>query len=198
MWKHTPQEHPRVQHVAMQGQKMRFDPFMAPDGTLIPIRTLPVSRQSIRCKKGNQKIVPAIFLAHWRKAIDAGDASGFTNAEDASAFFDATSNSGCLLSLTDAQRGNVANLRSRPALANLFTASAQLRHARANAAEGKQAAATAPRFIGASAAGRPAPTLQQLRPEIEAINGEVAEVDPWAKAVAKTNAKFGFTTERAE
>lgn len=36
-WKHTPQEHPRVQHVAMQGQKVRFDqPFVAPDGTLIP------------------------------------------------------------------------------------------------------------------------------------------------------------------
>ncbi|MER8959306.1 Hsp20/alpha crystallin family protein [Mesorhizobium sp. M0701] len=36
-WKHTPQEHPRVQHLAMQGQKVRFDqPFVAPDGTLIP------------------------------------------------------------------------------------------------------------------------------------------------------------------
>ncbi|TIN80706.1 Hsp20/alpha crystallin family protein [Mesorhizobium sp.] len=36
-WKHTPQEHPRVQHVEMQGQKVRFDqPFVAPDGTLIP------------------------------------------------------------------------------------------------------------------------------------------------------------------
>ncbi|TIP70579.1 MAG: Hsp20/alpha crystallin family protein [Mesorhizobium sp.] len=36
-WKHTPQEHPRVQHVSMQGQKVRFDqPFVAPDGTLIP------------------------------------------------------------------------------------------------------------------------------------------------------------------
>jgi hypothetical protein len=36
-WRHTPQEHPRVQHVAMQSQTVRFDkPFVAPDGTMIP------------------------------------------------------------------------------------------------------------------------------------------------------------------
>ena len=35
-WRHTPQEHPRMQHVQMQGQTVRFDqPFIAPDGTPI-------------------------------------------------------------------------------------------------------------------------------------------------------------------
>lgn len=35
-WRHTPQEHPRAQHVQMHGQTVRFDqPFIAPDGTPI-------------------------------------------------------------------------------------------------------------------------------------------------------------------
>lgn len=52
-WKHTPQEHPRVQHITMQGQKVRFDqPFVAPDGTLIPYphaAGVP-SRHTLGCK----------------------------------------------------------------------------------------------------------------------------------------------------
>lgn len=36
-WRHTSQENPRTQHVVMQGQKVPFgQPFVAPDGTLIP------------------------------------------------------------------------------------------------------------------------------------------------------------------
>ncbi|TPN90148.1 head morphogenesis protein [Mesorhizobium sp. B1-1-5] len=36
-WKHTPQEHGRMQHIAMQGQVVPFDQsFTAPDGTAIP------------------------------------------------------------------------------------------------------------------------------------------------------------------
>ena len=36
-WRHTSQENPRTQHVAMNGQKVSFgQPFVAPDGTLIP------------------------------------------------------------------------------------------------------------------------------------------------------------------
>lgn len=35
-WRHTPQEHPRMQHVAMNGQTVPFhEPFVAPDGTRI-------------------------------------------------------------------------------------------------------------------------------------------------------------------
>ena len=35
-WRHQPQEHPRMQHVAMHGQTVRFDqPFIALDGTPI-------------------------------------------------------------------------------------------------------------------------------------------------------------------
>lgn len=36
VWKHTPQENGRLQHIAMQGQEVAFDqPFIAPDGTRI-------------------------------------------------------------------------------------------------------------------------------------------------------------------
>lgn len=52
-WKHTPQERPRVQHVAMQGQKVPFDqPFVAPDGTLIPFPHAPgvPARHTLGCK----------------------------------------------------------------------------------------------------------------------------------------------------
>lgn len=52
-WKHTPQEHPRVQHVAMQGQTVRFDePFIAPDGTAISYPHAPgvPAKHAIGCK----------------------------------------------------------------------------------------------------------------------------------------------------
>ncbi|QAZ45952.1 head morphogenesis protein [Mesorhizobium sp. Pch-S] len=52
-WRHTPQEHPRAHHVAMNGQKVRFDqPFMAPDGTAIPYPHAPgvPARHTLGCK----------------------------------------------------------------------------------------------------------------------------------------------------
>lgn len=52
-WKHTPQEKPRLQHVAMQGQKVRFDEtFIAPDGTRIPYPHAPdvPARHKLGCK----------------------------------------------------------------------------------------------------------------------------------------------------
>lgn len=52
-WKHTPQERPRLQHVAMNKQKVRFDqPFMAPDGTPIPYPHAPgvPARHTLGCK----------------------------------------------------------------------------------------------------------------------------------------------------
>ncbi|RWE96466.1 head morphogenesis protein [Mesorhizobium sp.] len=52
-WKHTPQEKPRMQHVAMQGQKVQFDqPFIAPDGTEIPYPHAPgvPARHTLGCK----------------------------------------------------------------------------------------------------------------------------------------------------
>lgn len=52
-WRHTPQEHPRAQHVAMRGQKVRYDqPFVAPDGTLIMYPHAPgiPARHKIGCK----------------------------------------------------------------------------------------------------------------------------------------------------
>jgi hypothetical protein len=137
--------------------------------------------------------IPSTFPAHWRKAVEAGDASGFTDAEDAIAFFDATSNSGCFSSLSEAQRGNVADLRSVDALANLHLESIMRRHAREREAEQTQAALKGPRFFGNSAVARPAPTLAELQPEIEAIEAEVEKIgqqatsDAWAKVIAKHN-----------
>ncbi|ERM00945.1 hypothetical protein Q644_24170 [Brucella intermedia 229E] len=52
-WRHTPQEHPRAQHVAMKGQTVRYDqPFVAPDGTLImyPHALGIPARHKIGCK----------------------------------------------------------------------------------------------------------------------------------------------------
>ncbi|TPK59036.1 head morphogenesis protein [Mesorhizobium sp. B2-5-1] len=52
-WKHTPQEHPRMQHVAMQGQVVPFDQsFTAPDGTSIPYPHAPgvPTRHTLGCK----------------------------------------------------------------------------------------------------------------------------------------------------
>ncbi|TPN26624.1 head morphogenesis protein [Mesorhizobium sp. B2-3-3] len=52
-WKHTPQEHGRAQHVAMQGQVVPFDqPFTAPDGTVIPYPHAPgvPTRHTLGCK----------------------------------------------------------------------------------------------------------------------------------------------------
>ncbi|WP_144223464.1 head morphogenesis protein [Mesorhizobium amorphae] len=52
-WRHTPQEHPRAQHVAMNGQKVRFDqPFIAPDGTAISYPHAPglPTRHTLGCK----------------------------------------------------------------------------------------------------------------------------------------------------
>lgn len=41
-WKHTSAEHPRAQHVMMQGQTVAFDQsFVAPDGTMIPFPHAP-------------------------------------------------------------------------------------------------------------------------------------------------------------
>lgn len=52
-WKHTPQDHPRLQHQEMQGQTVQFDqPFIAPDGTLIPYPHAPgvPARHKLGCK----------------------------------------------------------------------------------------------------------------------------------------------------
>lgn len=52
-WRHTPQEHPRAQHVFMNGQEVRFDqPFVAPDGTAIPYPHAPgvPARHTLGCK----------------------------------------------------------------------------------------------------------------------------------------------------
>jgi hypothetical protein len=53
-WKHTPgQEHPRLQHAAMDGQTVPFgQPFVAPDGTLIAFPHAPglPARHTVGCK----------------------------------------------------------------------------------------------------------------------------------------------------
>lgn len=52
-WRRTPQEHPRVQHIEMHGQTVRFDqPFIAPDGTAIPYPHAPgvPAKHTLGCK----------------------------------------------------------------------------------------------------------------------------------------------------
>jgi hypothetical protein len=52
-WRHTPQEHPRAQHVVMHGQVVPFDqPFIAPDGTTVRYPHAPgtPTRHTIGCK----------------------------------------------------------------------------------------------------------------------------------------------------
>ncbi len=52
-WRHTPQEHGRLQHIAMNGQKVGYDqPFVAPDGTQIMYPHAPgtPARHMIGCK----------------------------------------------------------------------------------------------------------------------------------------------------
>lgn len=52
-WRHTPQEHPRQQHVRMHGQIVPYDqPFIAPDGTQIRYPHAPgtPTRHTVGCK----------------------------------------------------------------------------------------------------------------------------------------------------
>jgi hypothetical protein len=152
-------------------------------------------------------MIPSTFSPAWRAAIERGDASGFTSSEDAVAFFDATSNAGCFFSLSMDQRGTVGDLRSHPDMANLFTASASARHARGREAERNLAAAAAPRFILGRTSPDRIPTLAELKPELDAINTELAKVSAkpgkrsqaeidamWTKATEKVNRELGFNS----
>lgn len=153
-------------------------------------------------------MIPSTFSPAWRAAVERGDVSGFTSPEDAIAFFSATSNAGCFFSLSMDQRGTVADLRSRPDLAKLFTASVLARHARERAAEGNQAASASPRFtVGRTSPDR-IPTITELKPELDAIKAEIGKVAPpmpsakdiyarrakargaWDEVIARRNAKF--------
>jgi hypothetical protein len=52
-WRHTPQENPRLQHIAMDGQKVLFNqPFVAPDGTQFKYPHAPgvPARHALGCK----------------------------------------------------------------------------------------------------------------------------------------------------
>ncbi|MBZ9748299.1 hypothetical protein LB516_24005 [Mesorhizobium sp. CO1-1-7] len=127
------------------------------------------------------------FPAHWTRAIDRADASAFTGESDFAAFFRATSMvQGCFTDLTKDQQDNVLTLRDRfPAVVEA---------ARRESIKEQDAALAGPRFFGNLAVGKPAPTIEQLKPELAAIEAEIGKVpksDTWEKAIAKTNASFG-------
>ncbi|RWE30745.1 hypothetical protein [Mesorhizobium sp.] len=130
--------------------------------------------------------IPSNFPSHWRQALDARDIAtvAFHDEEDAIAFFGETGIYNCFSKLSDDQKMNVVDLRSRFPDESL---EAVMRgHAKQRAAEPK-----GPRFIGAYAGNKPAPTIAQLQPELAAIEREIANMpkpDPWAAAIAKTNA----------
>lgn len=132
--------------------------------------------------------IPSTFAAHWIRAIDRGDASGFTNQADFIAFFRVTSMiGGCFDELSDVQKRHVMNLRdSYPAVNEA---------ARRQAIKERE---SVPRYIGAYAGNKPAPTIEQLAPELAAIEAEIASMPAakpnygWDDIVAKVNRQNGF------
>ncbi|MER9529578.1 hypothetical protein NKI89_07165 [Mesorhizobium sp. M0309] len=120
------------------------------------------------------------FPAHWRKAVDTGDASGFTNQDDFAGFFRATSMiRGCFDELSAEQKSNVVSLRDAYPSVN--------EAARRAASQERDAS---PRFIGLTNLAR-IPTLADLKPELAAIEAEISNMprpDPWAKVIDRHNA----------
>ncbi|WP_135932218.1 hypothetical protein [Mesorhizobium sp. M8A.F.Ca.ET.181.01.1.1] len=109
----------------------------------------------------------------------------FRDEDDAIAFFGATRIHDCFIKLSDSQKENVVALRSR--FSDESLAATLCAHAK------EREVSHTPRYIGAYAGSRPAPTVQELQPEIDAINAEIAampKANKWADAIAKTNAKL--------
>ncbi|MDG4908130.1 MAG: hypothetical protein E5X33_12075 [Mesorhizobium sp.] len=136
--------------------------------------------------------IPSIFADHWHRALDAKDidAISFRDEADAIAFFAATSNRGCFLSLSDQHKESVIALRNRYPDESL-RATLDL-HAK------DRKTGTSPRFIGSCSTGNKSPTVQQLQAEAAAIS-ELVDTMPqakprsyWDKAIAKTNARLGL------
>ncbi|MBZ9760665.1 hypothetical protein LB553_07205 [Mesorhizobium sp. CA8] len=57
--------------------------------------------------------IPTTFPAHWRAAIERGDASGFTNREDMIAFFTATDVHETFMKFTGDEKDHVVEMRSQ-------------------------------------------------------------------------------------
>ncbi|PBB77902.1 hypothetical protein CK218_27760 [Mesorhizobium sp. WSM3879] len=136
--------------------------------------------------------IPSTFPANWRQALDARDVAtvAFRDEGDAIAFFGATSNRGCFLSLSDQHKEAVVALRGRYPDESL--------QATLNAHAKDRKTDTSPRFIGSCSAGNKSPTVQQLQAEAAAIS-ELVDTMPkakpdfgWDKIIARVNKAHGF------
>ncbi|MER9840148.1 hypothetical protein NKJ59_02660 [Mesorhizobium australicum] len=56
--------------------------------------------------------IPASFASHWRRALETGDASGFTNDADMIAFFGATRVYDTLMAMSDTEKDHLIALRT--------------------------------------------------------------------------------------
>lgn len=121
------------------------------------------------------------FPAHWRKALDVGDASGFTARADLVEFFKKTSGDG-LAALSDAHRERVVDLRS--AFAAEYDAAHYALVEERDRAAARAAAAVAPAFAPTAMSGL------QASPEAapEARAAKIAA--DWDAAIAKVNANL--------
>ncbi|MER8465991.1 hypothetical protein [Mesorhizobium sp. M1396] len=127
------------------------------------------------------------FPAHWRAAVDRGDASGFTSHVDLIAFYAAVQP--VYLKLSSIQKDNLHELDSMPACADAALEARMRAHARARAAETQAASQHQPRFIGVTNLAR-IPTLAECR----AWQG-FPFIRPWAKVVQRHNEeRFGKAT----
>ncbi|RVD36782.1 hypothetical protein EN741_24925 [Mesorhizobium sp. M4B.F.Ca.ET.019.03.1.1] len=137
--------------------------------------------------------VPSHWPTHWRRAV-AGDHSGLTDFDDSVQFF-LEANNRCphWRQFSDAERDVLVELS--------YNVSDRLKNAYSEAMGSmiydRSSPEPATRFIGnlSTSRGPQMPTHAELAAEIAGIEREIASMpkpDPWAAAIAKTNAKLGL------
>lgn len=129
------------------------------------------------------------FPAHWRKAVESGDASGFTDREDLIAFFGATYAYSTFMALSEDQRMNVVDLRSACSDASL---EAKMRgHARDHDKKREALKRKLPQIFSKTAA-KPF-GASPAKPVTAAAKRTQAEISAmWSEAADKVNAGLGF------
>ncbi|TGQ87697.1 hypothetical protein EN851_27135 [Mesorhizobium sp. M8A.F.Ca.ET.208.01.1.1] len=138
--------------------------------------------------------VPATFPPHWRAAIESGEAR-FADRADIFAFFKAVDDPATWSAFTAEERQST------------FSINGQYEDDRMVYLHNAAALKAGRRLIGNSIA-RTAPTLAELRPEIEAINAEIEEgrrrrhegpkaSSSWAGVIEHINAAFDRATGNA-
>ncbi|MBZ9927758.1 hypothetical protein FJW04_21920 [Mesorhizobium sp. B2-7-3] len=127
-------------------------------------------------------MIPNTFAAHWRRAIESGDASGFKDREDLVGFFTATgANTGAydtFMKLTDDEKDHVVEMRSRYSGESLEAAT------RAHAKRSEAAQAIIAKNRANLGGGDPAVAAAAAKVP------EKSKVSAWDRAIAATNEKL--------